>query len=565
MWRMTVSPGGAGIVTVSGLQVGHVEGRSFEIDVPTTLKIEAEVSFEDDRPDADLAVLAWILDHSTGDVAWKTVSDAVTRRGVRAIVADSVDLAAGLYTAYLSAAGPDPASRWEGSRFGLSPHWTNYESFWHLDLTAPEGVLQVRDGDVLPTDSAPGSLFAAGLEDRETVQRMMFHVADSGVIRVKGGFTRCPEVCDSIIIQQIPDARVIWSVEDEKARPSGGSRMNQWLDTSIRLSDGAYEIILDPAEHNGSWSANPPWNPRDIGFSLTVEEGSIRTLDPWTGGQPLIDQTGLGDDASMLSRLVLEDSLDVFVQALGELTASGQRYDWGWIERENSADTIWEMTWENSEPAGGDADNRQSKAIFRLGPGTYLVGFQTDGSHSYERFNRSPPRNPERWGLALFPLRPERVTSTRVQVDVLSKPGAPPVPERPSVTGAAMDDEHEGGVLVNLTGLGNMADVRSRFVLDDTTRVLIMALGELSTFNRYDYGWIEDMASGEIVWEMTWENTVPAGGDTTYRRVREELVLPPGVFEARFQTDENISAEGYGSKVPDTPGDWGIAIFKAPR
>ena len=128
-----------------------------------------------------------------------------------------------------------------------------------------------------------------------------------------------------------------------------------------------------------------------------------------------------------------------------------------------------------------------------------------------------------------------------------------------------MDDEHEGGVLVNLTGLGNMADVRSRFVLDDTTRVLIMALGELSTFNRYDYGWIEDIASGEIVWEMTWENTVPAGGDTTYRRVREELVLPPGIFEARFQTDENISAEGYGSKVPDTPGDWGIAIFKAPR
>ena len=270
-----------------------------------------------------------------------------------------------------------------------------------------------------------------------------------------------------------------------------------------------------------------------------------------------MDQTRQGDDVLVETRITTADSLDVIVFAMGELRSDANRYDWGWIERADTGERIWEMTWENSDPAGGDSDNRQAMAILTLPPGSYVAGYQSDGSHSFADFNRSRPRNPERWGLAVFALDPDRLETDRVQVERIERPTSV------VAVGSALTDVAEHRFLARLTGLGDNQDVSSSFELTDTTRVIIQALGEISESSAYDYGWLENEQTGVRVWEMTRQNTTAGGDSDSFRAARTEMMLIPGRYRAHFHTDGSVSYEDYGSDVPYNPEDWGIAIFRA--
>lgn len=567
VWRMTASPAGEGFVTLSDLDKRELESRYFEVFTPATIAISGEVSFEDDRAGSDLAVVAWILSGKTGEVVWRTSVDNVQREGVRALVEDSVRLEAGDYAVHFSTLGPDNTSHKGGSAFGLKPHWTNYQDFWHLDLRAPDGTVDEDSKMRLTTVGGETSLFQVDLRERRSSQQLMIHASGSSILRAHGGFTRCNGDCDDITIKQIPDGVVVWSVDTEEAEPAGGSRINHWLDATIDLEGGVYEIEFEPGRHEGSWSENPPWQPDDFVFRMDpTGTGTIRPVDPWAFGEPIVDQIGLGDGELRRTRITLEDSLDVILYAMGEMTGNNQRYDWGWIEREDGGEQfVWEMTYDQTTPAGGDSDNRMAKAILRLGPGSYVVSFQTDGSHSYAGFNRGQPRNPERWGLAVFPLDPDQLSSANVQVEMIERPAPEPepAPDRPSISGSRLEDIDPSRFLVRSTRLGNSADVTTDFTLSDTTQVVLMALGEITSSSNYDYGWLENMVTGDIIWRMEWDTTSPAGGDDSYRRARVELTLAPGSYRARFTTDGSISWEGFGDEVPDYPEDWGIAIFTA--
>ena len=559
IWRMNASPAGQGFVSISGMDTRELKSAHFDVLRPVSVQIEGEVSFEDDRAGSDLAVLAWILDRSTGEVVWRTRVENVTRESVRALVSDSVALDPGPYSAFFSTYGPDDASYKDNSAFGLKPHWTNYESYWHLDLMAPDGAVDQTDPP-MENVAANGALFEMGLLERRTSSTKMIHVEGTSVVRVEGGFTRCASRCDSIVIKEIPSGTVVWSIDEVEAEPAGGSRINHHADADVTLPGGVYEIAFEPGSHRGRWSENPPWNPDAFVFTLYAgSEGRLRPLDPWAFGQPLVDQLGLGDSELAETRLVTEDSLDIILFALGEINSPTSRYDWGWIEREDTGEMIWEMTYEDTVRGGGDEDNRAAKAILSLAPGSYLVTFRTDGSHSYAGFNRSRPTHPERWVLAVFPLDPDGVDTSRVRVENVAREA--PTPDAPS--GSSLTGIDASRFLVNMTSLGNDQDVSTEFTLTESTDVVLMALGEVTSSSEYDYGWLENVSSGGEVWRMRWDTTSPAGGDDSYRQARVELTLAPATYRAHFRTDGSISYEGYGSDVPDNPEDWGMAIFLA--
>jgi len=163
--------------------------------------------------------------------------------------------------------------------------------------------------------------------------------------------------------------------------------------------------------------------------------------------------------------------------------------------------------------------------------------------------------------MAIFALDPDQLESAGVRVEAVEQ--ELPTPEPMNRTGSSLEGVDASRFIVYSTELGNAVDETTRFTLEDSTRVIISALGEITSSSQFDYGWLEDASSGIVIWEMTWENTFPAGGDDSYRRAREELTLPPGSYAARFRTDGSISYESFGSNVPDNPQDWGIAIFRA--
>ena len=95
----------------------------------------------------------------------------------------------------------------------------------------------------------------------------------------------------------------------------------------------------------------------------------------------------------------LESPARVHIRATGEISARNQ-YDYGWILRTGSDVPVWEMTYDNTVPAGGSEDNRRFDGMVELDAGQYVLFFETDGSHHYGDFEDAPDR-PEEWGLTL--------------------------------------------------------------------------------------------------------------------------------------------------------------------
>ena len=564
IWRMGSRPAGEGFITLSDPGMRALESGHFEVLAPVVVHLAGEVSFEDDKAGSELAVLAWILDRDSGEPVWQTTPDGVKREGVRAIVEDSVRLEPGAYSAYLSTYGPDDDSHRQGSPFGLKPFWTNYEGYWKLDLRAPEGSVRVLDRP-RSSSSRDRHLATISLTDRSEEKSIMVHADGASALRVAGGITRCNARCDKASVRRVPSGQVVWGLEQSDAVAAGGSRVNHWLDTEVLLPDGVYEFVLEPGAHRGGWSENPPWRPDDFELHLDAGgQGEVSVVETWDGGRPLVDLTRQGDDVMVASRIATQDSLLVIVYAMGELRSDSNRYDWGWVERSDSNAIVWEMTWDNSAPAGGDSDNREAMAILSLGPGEYVASYRSDGSHSFADFNRSRPTHPERWGMAIFALDPAVINPDRVQVQRVERaPEAPMSKEVVAPMGSALSDIAEERFLVNLTRLGHDEDTSASFTLTDTTQVIIQALGEISNSSAFDYGWLENPGNGERIWEMTRENTRPGGGSGSFRVARTELTLAPGTYRAHFRTDGSVSYEDFGSDVPDNPEDWGIAIFRA--
>lgn len=565
IWRMNAGPAGVGVVSLSDLEDRKLYEKNFEVFSPTMVHVEGVVSFEDDLPGSVLAVVPWIVSRDQNQVIWEASDDKLDRDGVKANLSDSLELGAGFYTLYLSTLGPDRDSWKERGPLGLTPHWTNYESFWRLDLMAPEGTIALSPR--IEVSSARGaSLFEANLTSRAKSSTMMIHAAQRGGLQLEGGVTVCNSYCDDISLKRIPSGVVVWSLDEEETVPAGGSRVNRLLSTSLELEPGVYELSFSPGiHHDGEWTETPPALPYAWGFSVTsADAGKIRPLDPWTLAEPLVDQLGLGDGENRRSRLTTTDSLDVMVFALGEMSSSSERYDWGWIENEETGERVWEMEYGATTKGGGNDQNRSAKAILTLAPGTYLIGFQTDGSHSFASgFNKSRPEHPERWGMVVFPLDPADSTNEGVMVEGVDL-------ERPTeqtsgisfAVGSRLDDIALDRFLVRRIELGDEMDVREVFELTDTVNVTIAALGELSQSSQYDYGWLDNVRTGERVWEMTYESTEPAGGDSNFRAAWLDLALPPGEYRVGFITDGSISYGNFSSEAPDNPQDWGIAVFR---
>ena len=78
----------------------------------------------------------------------------------------------------------------------------------------------------------------------------------------------------------------------------------------------------------------------------------------------------------------------------------------------------------------------------------------------------------------------------------------------------------------------------------------------------YDYGWIKNRDSDEIVWKMTYDQTRWAGGAKKNRKVNKTLKLPAGRYVVVFVTDDSHSYNEWNSRPPDDPINYGITIFK---
>ena len=108
--------------------------------------------------------------------------------------------------------------------------------------------------------------------------------------------------------------------------------------------------------------------------------------------------------------------------------------------------------------------------------------------------------------------------------------------------------------------LGNDMHESTTFTLSEQTALRIHSIGEFTRNGRFDYGWIEDANSGNVVWEMTRENTRRAGGGNKNREFDGTVSLPAGTYVAHYKTDDSYAYGHFGGEAPANPAAWGLSV-----
>ncbi|MGD8414340.1 MAG: hypothetical protein PVF33_08915, partial [Candidatus Latescibacterota bacterium] len=363
-------------------------------------------------------------------------------------------------------------------------------------------------------------------------------------------------------IENVETGEHVWDMDRAQSTYAGGDRHNRMCRKDLQLERGLYRIAYKSSSFgNGKkreWYGNPPYDPLAWGLTISAENDddfdSVSGFDPFETFPKIASLTGIGEDELVSYSFTIDEPMRVLVYALGEgYPRSNEMFDYAWLVDDKRRKEIWRMKAGATRHAGGASKNRQTEVVLNLDPGTYTVHFKTDGSHSYGDWNSAPPINPEHWGVTVFSLDPNFVPSIESEPDVTA-----PLP--PSGI------DHDGEPLVTMTGMGDYESETRKFTLDETSRVHIFALGEMTLDGRYDYGWITDANTGRTVWEMTRENSERAGGSSKNRKVDTVISLPAGEYEAHYRSDDSHSYPGfkYGG-APDQPEAWGISIWKVPR
>lgn len=567
-------PAPEGLVVQTDIEPGELRRTAIAASRAGRVAVEAVGSFGADVASSNkLAAYGWILRRDDRDVVWKMDSARASRdRATLAVVEDTVELQAGTYDVYFTSFGNE-RHRDFGIDFldrllGDDASWKNDADDWKMIVRSTD------DGDffeVLDSESSetlgprgPGMIWStAPMRGRESGE-YVFEASQPVSVRLYAVGEIDDEQMDYGWIEDAATGRRIWEMRLDNTQPAGGWDVNRLFDGSVELPAGMYRAAFetDPRQNYHDWVGNPPYDPAGWGITMYTETPeAVARFDPWSDLTPFVKIDRVGDDERRSVQFRVNEPVQIAALGLGEIGEAG-RYDYGWITNNQTQTRIWEMTAERALPAGGHNNGREL-ALLSLEPGSYTVTFETDDSHSYSSWRHGEPEHPERWGVSLFAVSPD-VDSTAIDIlektrEDLSESGRPEMQQPPAAPNLP---PIPGEVVVDLTRLGNEQRVSRTFSVSEPELLQLRGVGEISLSSRYDYGWIEDADSGEIVWEMTWQNTIPAGGDDRNRMFDGTLSLGEGEYVAHFRTDFSHAYGDFADESPRSPQAWGLLIVR---
>ncbi len=400
------------IVALTGIGDGASVRRGFELRSGAELEVRAlgEVTRE------SVFDFGWIANLGTGETVWRLdyphsqpAGGAAKNRAVRT----TLQLPAGRYlVAYVtddSHSFPD---------FNAAPPFDPMA--WGIVVRGKGGVVQARTFEA--GEGVGGGVVAALTEVRNRQHRRQeFVLKQPAVLRVKAvGEADGDAMADYGWIEEAASGRKVWEMRYRDTEHAGGARKNRMVDTRLSLPAGSYVVhyVSDGSHAFGSWNAAPPREPELWGITVAAVGGTggvtrpESTASPGAGGV-LARIERVGDDEHRLVTFRLDEDAEVEVRALGEGSA-GRMWDYAWIEEESTGRTVWEMTYRQTEHAGGAQKNRLFVGTVFLRAGAYSLHYESDGSHSYDGWNAAPPPDPESWGatVRLAPRLPAEAPPT---------------------------------------------------------------------------------------------------------------------------------------------------------
>ena len=518
----------------------------------------------------------WIINADTRSLVWEMTTRNSSKSGDNRWFDGTVELQPGNYEVYFTAyafsyhtsfnnmnVNVDHRSKplfgrsdkkknffsWFGDWWSddISKEWDKRSPEWYLEILADDSY----SGSVkefTPPKDPPGVVYkATGLGDQAFVCDA-FELSEPTTLNIyalgegKGG----SELVDGGWIVNAANRERVWDMERD-AEYAGGASKNVKSSADLTLPKGEYVVyyFTDDSHSMADWNDAPPFDPLNWGITLSVrkeqDKKSFKRV-PYSEYQNVIVAiTKVGDNESRSEGFTLKEDANVRVLAFGERSNNRRvMADYGSILDARTRNKVWTMDVDRTQHAGGALKNRYIDEVIRLPRGSYVVTYNTDDSHSYEDWNDDGPFDPEHYGITVMGV------GNKFNANIVT----------PYV------EERDKNIIAQIVRPGDDVDKSEPFKLDKTTRVRIYAIGEGQNREMYDYGWIEDARTGNVVWEMNYSMTFHAGGGRKNRMVKTTIMLDKGEYRLRFKSDDSHSYGDWNVDPPEDQQYWGITLYR---
>jgi hypothetical protein len=498
---------------------------------------------------------AWILDASSREIVWRmTINNTSGEwwgKWNRAFE-EEVSLPGGKYEVYFSTVEP---TYYAGENlsigdlmdklFGRDNWWEDHSSSWKIEISNTDRVyseLDVRKYQHAVRNSMIISMTEMGNSENESAGFSLLKPASLKIYAIGEGWD--DEMYDYAYILDAETRDRIWEMQYRDTEHAGGAIKNRVSQEIIDLNPGDY-IVYYRSDGNHSyklWNANPPYDPEFWGISVSgvgddFDRSIVETFEE-REGKVVVSLDKLGDYEEVYEGFTVVRPVKLRIYALGE-GRDGKMFDYGWIENAKTGHKVWEMKFRDTDEAGGASKNRRYDRIVHFEPGSYIVYFVTDDSHSYDHFNQRCPDEPEAWGIRIYTVG-KKDDNNYIR---------------------RYNPERDKNIIVQLIRIGDDEHARQKFTLNRDTNVRIFAIGEGDWDEMYDYAWIENYRTGKIVWKMKYKSTRRAGGDVKNRVYDGTIFLPSGTYTAHYQTDDSHAFGTWNMAPPRDKSNWGITIY----
>ncbi len=393
---------GAVVLALLHENPGASERMAFELARPTDVEVYAIGELRRDGAYDH----GWIQHADTRRRVWEMEYRHTSPAGgahKNRMVRDTIHLAAGRYVAYFVSDDSHDPDGWNA----VPPYDPN---FWGLTLRVADPVaragVRAFAWEPVPAQTIV-SLTGIGDDELRSAGFTLRRAMDLRVYALGEGSNPDGAMDDYAWIVDAATRRRVWAMSYRDTEGAGGADKNRLFDGTIRLESGSYLVYYksDGSHSAGQWNATPPAESRHWGISVfpagdRVDTSAVGPFERATSGA-IAQLVRIRSDRRKHTLFTLDRPTTVRVYAIGE-AAGDEMVDHGWIEDATSGDTVWEMTYRTTAPAGGARKNRLFDGTLELAAGRYVLHYRTDGSHAYRDWNDDPPDDPEGWGVAVL-------------------------------------------------------------------------------------------------------------------------------------------------------------------